>query len=281
MFEGFPGLTESVPAEAGGQLSKAMGKNLRDLWIGIAVTSVFLSGCAGPRHAVPPPSAAFPTQPLITPGSVLTHIVQPKETLWSIGKRYGVSYTEIMRANSLTDPTQVPAGQALIIPRAAILTVPRIPLYPATQWDYIVIHHSDTQKGDAKLLDRIHRKRGFSNGLGYHFVIDNGTLGRSDGEIQIGHRWRRQMEGAHCDAANMNYRGIGICLVGDFTGHRPSDAQMESLVSLVEQLRAYYNIPMDHILRHKDVPGKHTACPGDLFPWVKLQERLIRGQRNS
>ena len=244
-------------------------------FLAAGVLCAIFSGCAGPR----PNIQTLPPVPLET-GGLIRHTVLPKETLWSIGKRYGVSYTEIMRANGLADPTQVPTGSVLIIPRPS-LKLPRIPLYPNSQWSYIVIHHSDTEKGNARMIDRIHRKRGFTNGLGYHFLIDNGTLGRGDGEIEVGPRWTKQIDGAHCDAANMNHQGIGICLVGDFTKKGPSSAQMESLVSLVEQLRSSYGIPLSHVLRHKDVPGKRTACPGDDFPWWRLQDRLAQDDRNS
>ncbi|MBI5411177.1 MAG: N-acetylmuramoyl-L-alanine amidase, partial [Nitrospirae bacterium] len=136
------------------------------------------------------------------------------------------------------------------------------------------IHHSATELGNAQRLNRSHRRRGFSNGLGYHFVIDNGTLGKRDGQIEIGPRWSRQQDGAHCNVGGMNEHGIGICLVGDFTTRPPSPAQLESLAYLVDQLGEYYRIPHSHVLRHRDVPGKHTACPGEAFPWQEFQEHL-------
>ena len=139
-----------------------------------------------------------------------------------------------MRANHLSDPTQVPIGRLLVIPRPFVPSL-RVPLFSNPRWTYIVIHHSGTRSGNARLFDRIHRKRGFSNGLGYHFLIDNGTLGRQDGQIEIGPRWMGQKEGAHCNAGGMNQSGIGICLVGDFTHQYPSQAQMDSLVVLVRQ----------------------------------------------
>ncbi|MCM8794310.1 MAG: N-acetylmuramoyl-L-alanine amidase [Candidatus Omnitrophica bacterium] len=234
---------------------------------------VLMAGCAGPRQTIQPPSATLPLPPTQPMDGMMTHVVRPKETLWSIGKRYGVDYRRIMEANNLTDPSQVPTGMTLVIPRVGA-PVLDVPLYPNTRWTHIVVHHSGTERGDARLIDRLHRKRGFINGLGYHFVIDNGTLGQRDGRVEVGHRWRKQMDGAHCDAGNMNQQGIGICLVGNFTSHRPSDEQLEALVALVETLQGYYGIPDRNVLRHKDVPGKNTACPGDRFPWYRLKERL-------
>ena len=72
----------------------------------------------------------------------------------------------------------------------------------------------------------------------------------------------------------MNYKGIGICLVGDFTGKYVSDAQMSSLVYLVNLLRKYYKIPLNHILGHGQVKGAHTECPGKSFPWERFFSQL-------
>ena len=238
-----------------------------------AALVVFLlaAGCA----TVQPPVATRPAHlaPVSAP-SLVTHLVQPKETLWAISRQYGVPYQEIMRANRLADPSQLAAGQRLVIPQRGAVAHATVPLYPTTRWTHIVVHHTATQIGNARYFDRAHRGKGWSNGLGYHFLIDNGTMGKADGQIEIGPRWRRQQNGAHCNAGGMNQHGIGICLVGDFTHRVPSPAQLASLTALVEQLRTYYRIPSTRIIRHKDVRGKSTECPGDSFPWARFKQSL-------
>ena len=237
---------------------------------------LLIAGCATPRP--PHPTSIMPIYPPTSPTGFITHVVAPHETLYSIGKKYGISYREIMRINGLTDPAHVPSGQVLQIPSPAAGRA-AIPLYSNPQWTFIVIHHSATAAGNAKLLDRMHHRRGFSGGLGYDFVIDNGTSGRRDGQIEVGPRWLKQQEGAHCDADGMNHRGIGICLVGNFTDHSPSPAQMKSLELLVARLQSFYGIPNNHVIRHRDVHGKHTACPGDDFPWAAFREQLHADNR--
>jgi hypothetical protein len=54
-----------------------------------------------------------------------------------------------------------------------------------------------------------------SNGLAYHFVIGNGTSS-GNGEIEVGNRWRRQINGGHVHSDYLNNISLGICLVGDF-----------------------------------------------------------------
>lgn len=239
-----------------------------------------LASCA----SVPPaegPVTNIIYKPLETPGARhdLRHTIGPAETVYRIGKMYDVPIDMILAANRISDPKDLRIGQKLLIPQAAPLRSV-IPVFKSGKWRYIVIHHSVTDSGDATFLDIIHRRRGFNRGLGYHFVVDGppalGTSTRVDGQIEAAPRWIKQMDGAHCNVGGMNDCGIGICLVGDFTREQPSAKQMDSLVLLVHTLRKYYRIPLNHVIRHKDVPGKATACPGDSFPWEEFKRRLKR-----
>jgi N-acetyl-anhydromuramyl-L-alanine amidase AmpD len=144
-------------------------------------------------------------------------------------------------------------------------------------WEYIVIHHSATAKGNAARFDQYHKKKkGWEYGLAYHFVIGNGSFS-GDGEIEIGNRWKKQIHGAHTANMNCNRVAIGICLVGDFeNGGAPSETQFESLVNLVQYLTRKYKIPSSNILEHKHVHQKSTACPGKNFPFAELKTRLLQ-----
>lgn len=133
-------------------------------------------------------------------------------------------------------------------------------------WRYIVIHHSATDNGNAADFDAHHRRRGW-DGLGYHFVIDNGR-GGPDGRVEVGSRWRLQKAGAHTGGTprnEYNESGIGICLVGDFTCGMPSEAQLASLHRLVSYLVAHYDIRPENIIGHCDAPGAATECPGTVL----------------
>jgi hypothetical protein len=139
-------------------------------------------------------------------------------------------------------------------------------------WQYLVIHHSASPSGSAAEIDRWHRDQGF-DGLGYDFVIGNGT-GTADGLVEVGYRWRRQLVGAHAKTPGnfMNEHGIGICLVGDFNRTRPSPAQLRSLERLCLFLFAHCGIPQDNVRLHGEV--KSTECPGRNFPKDALLQRL-------
>lgn len=243
----------------------------RGCWIGILL--IFFSvGCATRSAQVLEPSPFG----VGGPGGI-THTLVKGETVWRLAETYGVPAQAILSANQIKDPTGLTVGTPIWIPgiKRPLRTLPFLP--EATRWQYLIIHHSATEVGNAELFDRGHRKRGFWNGLGYHFVIDNGSSGTRDGQIETSHRWNHQMDGAHCNAMDMNKKGIGICLVGNFDQEKISKDQFDSLVWLVRQLQAQYRIPASRVLRHRDVPGKrgHTNCPGNRFPWPHFQKQLL------
>jgi len=143
------------------------------------------------------------------------------------------------------------------------------------KWSGIVIHHSANPSGNAREIDRIHKRRGF-DGLGYHFVINNGK-GGNDGHVEVGYRWKRQEHGAHCrvkatDSNYWNEHTIGVCLVGNFEKSRPTRNQLSSLHKLTDFLVKHYNIPRNKIYGHGDI--KATDCPGRYFSVATLKQRL-------
>jgi len=112
------------------------------LWIDVAAIATVQPG--GTPHAPAAPTAApsptvepsptrepavtaaptasptpMPTEaPIDTAPAQVIHVVQPGETLSSIGRLYGVTYQAIMEANGLTDPGLIAVGQELVIPPA-------------------------------------------------------------------------------------------------------------------------------------------------------------------
>ena len=144
------------------------------------------------------------------------------------------------------------------------------------QWRYIVLHHSATEAGNAETFGRFHRRRGW-DGLGYHFVIDNGR-GGPDGQVEVGPRWTTQKQGAHCGHTpgdEYNRHGIGICLVGDFTRSDPSPAQQAALNKLLRHLMKTFGIAASNVIGHCQAPNQNTACPGRTF--LRYVQTTLRG----
>jgi len=247
----------------------------------LSLSALFLASCA--RVQEYQPGRAMPVTPgqrVSLPRQDITHIVGPGETLWRISKMYDVRMSDITGANDLSAKPVLKMGQRLLVPRAAPVK-PIIPLYPTRKWKYIIIHHSATEEDNALSLFQMHLRRGFDNGLGYDFLIANGTRGKKDGQIEVSPRWLKQMDGAHCKASNMNSRGIGVCLVGNFSRDGLGEEQMDSLVYTVNILRKYYSIPLKNIMGHGQVPGARTECPGKYFPYNEFFSRLRSAGREN
>ncbi len=203
----------------------------------------------------------------------IIHEVGPLETVWRLSRMYGVPAQEIYAANRMRQGDPLRIGQKLVIPNTKTLRHV-IPLYPGDHWKYIIIHHTATDIGNAILVNRSHHDRGFWHGLGYHFLIDNGTLGKGDGQIEVSPRWIKQQEGAHCKASGMNSKSIGVALVGNFNDALPTSKQMDSLAYLLKTLMQQYRIAPSQVMGHRDVDGASTDCPGKRFPWSNLRQCL-------
>ncbi|MCA8979329.1 MAG: N-acetylmuramoyl-L-alanine amidase [Planctomycetes bacterium] len=139
------------------------------------------------------------------------------------------------------------------------------------KWRRITVHHSAEIPGftlnghydnSVAALRKIQRYHIHENGwgdIGYHYIIDGeGRVfeGRDD-------RW----QGAHA-GGDANVGNLGICLLGDFRGHDPSPAALESLRRLIDEYRSTNDIPRDQVVAHQDL--KNTECPGKhLASWVR------------
>jgi len=120
----------------------------------------------------------------------------------------------------------------------------------------LIIHCSATKEGKdftAEDIDHWHRERGYSGGIGYHYVI------RLDGTLECGRP--EEVVGAHCK--NHNAHSIGICYIGGLDSQgKPADtrtdAQKATLRTLLASLKTRY--PRALILGHHHL-NPEKACP--------------------
>lgn len=218
------------------------------------------------------------------------HELQRGQTVWDLSKMYQVPVKTIIEANNISSPKKLKVGQLILIPMTAERQtefeegrtferyVEQLVKLPARQklrdWKYIVIHHSATDMGNAASFEYYHRyKRHMQNGLAYHFVITNGHRG-SDGGIEVGSRWQKQLHGGHVRSDFYNNNGIGICLVGNFQNYPPSIKQLESLRALVQVLKDMCGIPSSNVMGHGELDTEHSLCPGKFLPLKRLRSQL-------
>ena len=134
------------------------------------------------------------------------------------------------------------------------------------------IARSDRAKAKSFRVDdpAAHRRRGMENGLAYHFVICNGTNGSSDGKVEVGARWLRQIKGGHVKSSRYNENSIGICVVGNFEKRRPTARQQASLIELIDYLKHKTLSGKPKFMVHREL--EKTICPGKYFPVTRLHQ---------
>ena len=235
--------------------------------------------------------ALLPSPLLLAAADLRVHVVRAGDTLSSIAAAYEVS-VEALRARNQLESSAIRIGQRLLVPGAAPVPLPPappagasaqlatvvaasrgLPIIPG-RWTHLVVHHSGIEAGNAKAYDGAHRRRGMENGLAYHFVIGNGR-DSGDGQIEIGPRWPKQLQGGHVRSQAMNDHGIGICLVGNFEARVPGRKQLASLFALLDWFRGD-GLPgktVPKVTVHRWVDINHTVCPGRRFPYDQLKTR--------
>lgn len=194
------------------------------------------------------------------------YIVRRGDSLTTISRRYGMTVHGLMRLNGLHSDV-IRIGQKLKIGtggtqylKAELVRVRNLKPY---MWKNIIAHHSGIRHGNAEIYGKAHKRRGMENGLAYHFVIGNGVDSK-DGGIEIGPRWKRQIEGGHVKSRKYNLTSIGICLVGDFSKFRPTPKQLAAFKELTSYLKNDLLRGRPKFYVHNDL--EQTLCPGKYFP---------------
>lgn len=136
------------------------------------------------------------------------------------------------------------------------------------KWTHIIIHHTGAEEKDADQVRRYHLSLGWRD-VGYHYVVER------DGRVVQGRGL--DLLGAHCKASSMNYKGIGIAVIGNLQNHSILPAQEKAVVQLAGDLMGRFAIPLSNVLGHNEVPGAATACPGRHFSMASLRSAVRSG----
>jgi len=123
---------------------------------------------------------------------------------------------------------------------------------------YIVIHHSAIDGFNAFDYAKWHLKRGWA-GIGYHYVIEK------DGTIQQ----TNELTTISYHVKGYNTKSIGISMSGNFQKHKPTNAQVKSLVALIKKIKKEVN-PKLLVKGHREL--NKSLCPGKFVNLSKIRE---------
>ena len=174
----------------------------------------------------------------------------------------------------------------------------------------IAVHHSATADhttgapiGNALTFFDYHvHTRGWAHG-GYNYVITgNGqieyALDEKIAAFHAGFKDPNNSEGLEF-GQYWNNHYLAICLAGWFSEDRtyrdadgqmqtipndftlPTEAQMESLLGLIQHLRQKYEIPIENVRGHRELAGNSTTCPGYNFDPAELRAELQKADESE
>ncbi len=149
-----------------------------------------------------------------------------------------------------------------LIPTSYIPTVN----FSARKPDFVIIHHT-AQDSLAQTIRTFTLER---TQVSAHYVVgrDGQVVRMLNDELRAWHagvsRWGNNYD--------MNSCSIGIEI--DNNGTEPfTDAQINSLLILLQKLKITYNIPTANFIGHADIAPKRKPDPGILFPWKLLADK--------
>lgn len=148
----------------------------------------------------------------------------------------------------------------------------------ALKWTHIVIHNSLTKDQlvvDWKAISRYHRVERHWTYIGYHWGVE---WVKDHYEFCVGRPLN--YPGAHTKEQNMNYKAIGICLIGNFDIAPPDHAQYWYLASICRDFMRDFNIPIENIHPHNQY-APYKTCPGKLFSMDELKRIITGGKKDE
>jgi N-acetylmuramoyl-L-alanine amidase len=132
----------------------------------------------------------------------------------------------------------------------------------------IIVLHATEQGSVAESLDTLRSENSGGKVSSHYLVGDDGRIYQLVSDLDRawhagGGRW-----GAITD---LNSASVGIEIDNE-RGEPFTDAQIASLIVLLEDLCERYSIPRSQVIAHADLAPTRKRDPGALFPWKRLFE---------
>lgn len=89
-------------------------------------------------------------------------------------------------------------------------------------------------------------------------------------------QWPNNLVGAGCRGWNGSkggHRAMNFCFAGNGMVESPPDELLAEMARFIREAMENFDIPIDRVKLHRDMPGASTDCPGKVFikeAWPKL-----------
>jgi len=141
----------------------------------------------------------------------------------------------------------------------------------------IIIHHSLTDDNiilkDFNAIKRYHTQVKGWNDIGYHWVLE-----------QVSNRYfwipgrDEKTPGAHVKEQRMNYKSIGLCVVGNFDKDTPTKEIYQLVAEKCNEIRTRYpGIKVEDVEPHWKY-ATYKSCPGNNFDMDEVHKRMSKGK---
>lgn len=167
----------------------------------------------------------------------------------------------------------IAAACALLLAACQTTTAPRNPMahwvpsenYDARRAQVIVVHYTE-QDSVQRSLNTLRTRNSGGRVSAHYLVGDDGAIYQL---VSDEHRAWHAGAGSWGSIHELNSASIGIEIDND--GREPfTDAQIDALIRLLEDLTTRHRIPRTEVIGHSDLAPGRKVDPGPLFPWKRL-----------
>lgn len=150
-----------------------------------------------------------------------------------------------------------------------------------TKWvnscEYIVLHHTATVQGTTQgVLNGLNKRADYASC--HYLVSDTGDIYKMGDDSDIlWHAGVSEWKGK----SNMNDYSIGIEVIGPLMNGGFTDESRKAVKELIQYLMDAHNIPIDNLVRHKDISPRRKTDISDTFwsnkftSWADYKKSLI------
>ncbi|MEO8885483.1 MAG: N-acetylmuramoyl-L-alanine amidase [Mucilaginibacter sp.] len=224
---------------------------------GLLATMLVLAGCSNKTKGV---LVAAPTLP--PNANAGTNIIPVLPAPLTTQQFYTVKKDSLLNIVEQEQPLTLLDSLGVPIPSAWAGTVN----FGIRRPNYVIIHFT----GQDSIQQTLKTFSLLSTEVSAHYVVGK------DGKIY--HLVNDYMRSNHAgvgkwgSVTDMNSCSLGIEI--DNNGTEPfTDAEVKSLLALLDYLKRTYNIPTANFIGHEDFAPKRKPDPGPLFPWKLLAQK--------